>query len=364
MRALVLVVLLGCGPGLAPSAQPTQKGQGIDEAIGDVAKLETMLQGSVTNGGLWFEDAACAAKFQVARELSRSELPEFARCLVGLGLKRAAREDSLGDVVVMTYGPGFEIEARVVQETEGARLAWIGFVARRATDVLPTISATALETLRVAGDRNGPLDHDITAVLPVEPNARPHVTWFKLCIDETGTVESARPYQTTSIAATKAFERAITQWRFRPFALQGQPMPVCSMVQLAHPPKDAPTPETIPLPPPPSHDRNPGSIVYAPGTGQQLIEGKLIKGEKLVVPDDDTRVQIQQSSSRRLLGTFRVCIDETGHVESLLPLRSTGYARYDRRILGAMTQWEYSPYLVDGRPVPVCTGVTFIYTQR
>jgi hypothetical protein len=29
-----------------------------------------------------------------------------------------------------------------------------------------------------------------------------------------------------------------------------------------------------------------------------------------------------------------------------------------------MREWVYSPYLIDGHAVPVCTGVTFIYNQR
>ena len=29
-----------------------------------------------------------------------------------------------------------------------------------------------------------------------------------------------------------------------------------------------------------------------------------------------------------------------------------------------MRSWVYSPYLVDNEPVPVCTQVTFIYSQN
>jgi hypothetical protein len=94
------------------------------------------------------------------------------------------------------------------------------------------------------------------------------------------------------------------------------------------------------------------------------MERRRIAGEKLVVPDDDDKVRLQKRGIHRLDGTFRVCVDELCKVESVLPLRSTGLASYDRRILAAIQRWVYQPYLIDDDPVPVCTAVTFIYTQR
>ena len=28
------------------------------------------------------------------------------------------------------------------------------------------------------------------------------------------------------------------------------------------------------------------------------------------------------------------------------------------------SEWKYSPYMVNGKAVPVCTAVTFIYSQK
>jgi hypothetical protein len=99
-------------------------------------------------------------------------------------------------------------------------------------------------------------------------------------------------------------------------------------------------------------------------TSSKLIEGRRIAGSKAIVPDDDTKRLIQESGLTRITGSFRVCIDDTGVVESVFLLRSTGLARYDARIIGGIRQWKYSPYMVDDQPVPVCTVVTFIYSQR
>jgi hypothetical protein len=100
----------------------------------------------------------------------------------------------------------------------------------------------------------------------------------------------------------------------------------------------------------------------APGMAK-LLEGKRIAGEKMVVPNDVTKSEISSLGLSRIQGTFRVCLDETGTVESVLPMRSTGFASYDARILATIRTWRYSPYMINDEPVPVCTAVTFIYTQ-
>ncbi len=65
-----------------------------------------------------------------------------------------------------------------------------------------------------------------------------------------------------------------------------------------------------------------------------------------------------------MTAAFRVCFDEAGDVDSVLPITSTGFANYDLELMAAMRDWVYSPILLDGVAVPVCTGVTFIYRQR
>ena len=58
---------------------------------------------------------------------------------------------------------------------------------------------------------------------------------------------------------------------------------------------------------------------------------------------------------------FQICISEQGAVSSAKQLSSTRYADFDARLRDAMLRWRYRPYTVDGRPIPVCGVVTFIY---
>ena len=94
------------------------------------------------------------------------------------------------------------------------------------------------------------------------------------------------------------------------------------------------------------------------------MEGKRIAGERTIVPDDETKEQIRRYRGKKITGTYRICLDEVGRIESVLPLRSTGFPAYDRDLMAKMALWIYSPYRVDDAPVSVCTSITFIYTQR
>jgi len=340
--------------------------QALVDAADKPEAIERLFRGDVINGGLWFDDATCANQFGTAGQLRADELTAFAKCLAELHLQASAREDALGDVVVFTYPPGFEVEARVVQESAGPHLTWIGYESRRAVDPLvPTITADALAALRVSGDNDGPIDPSVAASLELDPTKTMHAqyAWIRLCIDETGAVTQAHVFELTSERSADAFAAAAQRWTFRPFTIQGSGMPVCSMVRMSYPPKGAPPLEVLPLPPPRSK-RNNEALVFAEGVKDaRLIEGKRISGEKTIVPDDQTKVEIQKRTSR-VTGSFRICLSETGAVESVLPLRSTGFAAYDRRIMGGVLAWVYSPYQVNDVAVPVCTRVTFIYHQR
>lgn len=359
----MLAGLVACGPGLkAGDPKYVAKDRMLD-AVGDPGRFEALMRGPVMNGGLWFESAECSA-FNRPGQIEVSQAPAFARCLATLKLKESPREDALGDVVVLTYDPGFEIEARVAAENDGPRLAWIGFESRRNDeDSAPTISPEALESLRLAGDRNGPLGAAVAAKLELDSTPTSHAAfaWLKVCVDEAGSVSGVFPFETTSPAAMAAFSAAVRTWKFKPFETNGQPLPICSMARLSYPPDGAPAKEMLPLPPPPSRS---GKAPLVLAEGATVIEGKRVAGSKLLAPNDETKAAIRKSGRSQLRGTFRVCIDDTGKVESVLPVQSTGFASYDRTIIAGINLWVYSPFMVEGAAVPMCTSVTFIYQQR
>ncbi len=351
-RVAVLVVVAACGPGLGPVAAPARAPSALEKAAGKPAEIEKLLHGTVVNGGMWWNDPDCVRKFPVSSEIKPDLFSAFARCLAGLQLVPSERVDALPDVTVLRYEPGFEIEARIIHDGSGPRLAWIGFVARSGpNDPLPTITPAALEALRVAGEPNGP-----TAPSPpgLKLDTKPgDFTWFKICLDTDGNVTRLDPRQTTSPTVMRMFEAAATSWRFRPFVANGQAQPVCSMIRMRYPVRPLTEPEMIPMP---------------VGEGRPLMMAaagmKRVSGERQVVPDDRDKIRVHNSGEVTLIGVFRACMDETGKVVELQPLRSTGLPSYDRQILAAMAKYIYEPVLDQGRPIPVCTIITFIYTQK
>ncbi len=113
-----------------------------------------------------------------------------------------------------------------------------------------------------------------------------------------------------------------------------------------------------PPPPPPPPPMPPQNI---PPT---LLEGSRIAGDKYIQPTDLTKVAIMQAGRNKLVGSFKLCVTTQGDVMSVSQLKSTGFPDYDQKILTEMrTNWRYRPYLVNGKAVPVCTAVTFIYSQ-
>lgn len=112
------------------------------------------------------------------------------------------------------------------------------------------------------------------------------------------------------------------------------------------------------------------SLVSAPPgpTGAQnlpprLLEGNRVAGTKSVVPDDETKVAIAMAGRDKVIGSFKLCVGVDGVVRYVTLLRTTEFPAYDEKILREMRAWQYSPYRVNGRAVPVCTAVTFIYRQ-
>jgi len=115
-------------------------------------------------------------------------------------------------------------------------------------------------------------------------------------------------------------------------------------------------PPPPPPPPPPAPPQN------VPPT---LLEGSRIAGEKQISPDDVTKTEIQRSGKDKIIGSFKLCLTAEGAINNVTMLKSTGFPAYDSKITSKMRgEWRYKPYMVNGKAVPVCTAVTFIYSQK
>jgi len=347
------LIFVACGA--SPSHHVTTKApDALDHAIdrlvaaarhGDAAAIAGMLAPSVGYGGLWFDDATCRQQLATGGTIARAGFDVLARCLATLPLERSTRRSATPNAGVMTYAPGIEIEVAFDGRTDDAKVRWIGYAGRRgAEDALPTITPEALEGLRTGHRRT----------VAKDPAS---VTWLEICLDATGAVQSVRPRAATSWEALPTAVATAKQWRFRPFTLGGKPAPVCSMVALADPAGDDVEPATLPIAVP---DRYSDSIEVRAAA----MEKKRIAGSKILVPDDEDKDAILRSRKTRLESVFELCVERTGDVGWILMLQSSGFPRYDARIATGLAGWRFSPFTVDGSPVPVCTWITLIYVQK
>jgi protein TonB len=114
-------------------------------------------------------------------------------------------------------------------------------------------------------------------------------------------------------------------------------------------------------PPPPPPPPPPQTTIVPPN----LLETQRIAGEKQIVPDDVTKTEIQRSGKDKIVGAFKLCITIDGNVSTISQMgKGTGFPAYDGKIQREMRNWKYRPFLVNGKPAPVCTAVTFIYSQH
>lgn len=94
------------------------------------------------------------------------------------------------------------------------------------------------------------------------------------------------------------------------------------------------------------------------------FEQQRIAGDKLIFPDDATKVAIHRAGVTRLIVPLKVCVTRTGDVDVAAVLKPSGFPAYDAHLVDEVRRWRYTPFVIDGRPTPVCSIVQFVYSQQ
>ncbi len=400
LASLVLAVpaLAAAKPMYRPPPRPDPDvGGQLGEAIRkrDVRRVSDLLRDPVTTTAMWFPDAACTKRFGKPATIRGRELTALARCLVGLTVLSSTRVSGTAGGAIITYEPGIEVYLNAA----AGRIRHIGFEHARPEDLgLPTLTVQVFEQLRKTGSTN--LDAALDAAVDPDAARRAHdstpaFAWIKLCLDKAGAVTSKRVVQATPVALGPAFETAIDDWTFKPFVHRKVARAACSLSLLTYPAAKAPPVEHLPSealptvadeledfedgeeggvagggvggvvggaygtsrppPPPPPPSLIPMNV---PPT---MLEANRIRGIRVIVPDSHTMTAIESSGRTTTIASIKMCLDDTGTISGLKLLKSSGFPDYDRKLERGMRTWAYRPYTINGRNVPVCTAVTFIY---
>lgn len=89
-----------------------------------------------------------------------------------------------------------------------------------------------------------------------------------------------------------------------------------------------------------------------------------VSGNDDVHPSKETRGAMLRDGVSSVRGVVRLCVDTAGTVTASTITEATGYPDYDRKLVAAVREWRYRPFLLDGVPVSVCSTVEFIYAPR
>jgi len=316
----------------------------------DAAAFATLVPPDAVISSIWFADPPCAKQFSGIFAPTDPIRAALLKCLAGLGLRLGSRQQlrGLGPWPTLVYDPGVVLELAI---RDGAVFGIDTVWEFTGDPSAAPVSPEALEAHLIAPVTVEP-DAEVRDALS---SAKEDLAYVQLlaCVDRTGKLESVRTVLRSKgyDSYVHAVEAAAARWKFTPFKLHDKPVRVCGLDLVAYPP-DRRDQFFAPPPPPP---RN---VVPAE------LEALRIAGEKNILPDDLTKVDIRRSGKSKLVGSYKLCISIEGTVTDVRQMKSTGFADYDEKIMSELRQWRYRPYLVDGKPAPVCTAVSFIYSQK
>ncbi len=112
----------------------------------------------------------------------------------------------------------------------------------------------------------------------------------------------------------------------------------------------------LPPPPPPPPDRP----FVVP---QAALSANFLSGERQIPPPASVKEAMGKAGTRKLVATVKMCLDDAGSITQTQLIKSSGYTAWDDALIAAMQAWRHRPFVVNGKPVPVCTAVTFVYKR-
>ena len=115
-----------------------------------------------------------------------------------------------------------------------------------------------------------------------------------------------------------------------------------------------PSPESI------VRTESPGS----PHESQVAVEARRITGTNAILPPLSVRLEMQRQEHPPIGAHVKLCLSSSGLVENLRFSGASGFPSYDLELLETIRTWRYRPFMIDGKASPVCTRLTFTYSQN
>jgi TonB family protein len=91
------------------------------------------------------------------------------------------------------------------------------------------------------------------------------------------------------------------------------------------------------------------------------IEALRITGTRRITPSATTQALIKQSV---VMFRYRYCIDTSGRVSTVTPMRPSGAPAYDLEMTRVMRTWRFKPHKIKGKPAFVCAEDAQMFRSR
>jgi len=233
--------------------------------------------------------------------------------------------------------------------------------------LVPAVAVAQQQSVRVGGNVKAPERvHYVQPAYPEEAKAArvSGVVIAEITVSPEGDVTDAHILRSIALLDGAALD-AVKRWKYTPTTLNGVPVPVILTVTVNFTFSDgggaaaaggvmqsAPSPASAPAAPEP---------VFLNGRQALNIGGDVKAPERIryVVPAYPADAQAARITGIVIIQTV---IDESGHVASAKVLRSI--LGLDQAAIDAVLQWEYTPTLLNGNPVPVVMTVTVNFTLQ
>jgi TonB family protein len=176
----------------------------------------------------------------------------------------------------------------------------------------------------------------------------------KILVSTAGDVESVELISGDPVLARAAMEAA-KKWKFKPFIKNGKPIKVSTNLPFSFAFTENIHEETVPpmeIPVPTDGSEAPKRVRIAQGVSTGLLVYKV----QPVYPPDARRARIEGTV------VLRAIIDKEGRIADLQLI--SGPKELAPAAIGAVQQWRYRPYLLNGEAVAVDTQIQVNFQLR
>jgi TonB family protein len=94
------------------------------------------------------------------------------------------------------------------------------------------------------------------------------------------------------------------------------------------------------------------------------LELERVSGNTDIHPSKQTRSAMIAAGVNSVTGVVRLCVDTAGAVTEVDLQDATGYAEYDRKLVAAVRDWRFHPFVIHGTAMAVCSTSEFVYAPK